>query len=140
MFDMNSSLAEIAVGDRPRRDRDNEAGEQDRAARRAKGLCRDCNRKSKAVLCTRCRRRIEANTERYVGQPRKGPPGKGVELGMDAGMAIREASDARAMLVEAYEMPRSMVRTEAIKQAKAKFALAARFLDHIVDKLGGGEG
>ncbi len=143
MFDQSSSLAEVAVSDRPARDRANEANEIERKQRYDAGLCRDCPRKRRptGTLCGHCRNRIERNTVRDANkQPRKGPPGRAVELGMDASMAIREATEARAMLVEAYAMPRSAQRIEAIKQAKAKFALASRFLDHIVDKLGGGEG
>lgn len=141
MFQASSSLAEISVGtDRPRRDRAGEASEQERAQRRADGLCRDCPRKAQSVLCTRCRRRIEANTERYVGQPRKGPPGKFVEIDKDLALAVRDIADAKAAIAELGALPRSAQRTEALKQARAKLALGARFVDHVVDKLGGGEG
>lgn len=67
-------LAESGVTDRPRRNRTQEASEQERQARRAQGLCRDCDRRTKnnTLWCTWCRKRVELATDRYVGRPRKG--------------------------------------------------------------------
>jgi len=56
------------------RKRESEATERTRAERRAKGLCELCGEPAMGNRCRACYRRIEANTTRYVGQPRKGPP------------------------------------------------------------------
>lgn len=71
-----SALAELAVSDRPRRDRANEAAEQRRRERQARGRCIDCGERPFTLLpsgrrrfkrtqrCDECRARVEANTAR----------------------------------------------------------------------------
>jgi hypothetical protein len=140
MFDMHSSLAEISVGDRPRRDRANEAAEVRRKELRELGLCIDCEEPSRAQRCPTCLARVEGNTVRDANKRgRRGRLTKSDDFGLDLGLSVRELSEARAMLVEAYNLPRSAQRTEAIKQAKAKLLLGIGFANHVIERIGGGD-
>ena len=72
-------------------------------------------------------------------QARRGRLTKGGDDGLDLGLAVREISEGRAMLIEAYKMPRCPQRVEAIKQALAKVQLGAGFANHVVERRSGGK-
>lgn len=140
MFEMNSSLAEISVGDRPRRDRANEDAERRRKELRELNLCIDCEEPSRTQRCEACRARVEGNTVRDANKrSRKGRLTKSDDVALDLGLGLRDYAEGSSMLVEALKLPRGPQRTEAIKQAKAKLMLAVGFANHVVEKLGGGE-
>lgn len=111
------------------RDRATEPSELERAQRRAAGLCRDCDRRSKTTLCPRCRRRIEKATERYTGQGRKGPPRKITVDIVDINYALEAMSKAaRGWLAvsESDEQNPRRVR-EMLIEHRAQLDLSVRF-------------
>lgn len=125
-------------GRRAVRDRANEPLEVRRRQLREDGLCITCEQPSPTQRCAECRGVIEANTERDRGRAVKGPPTKIFEDGFDLGQAVRELTDGRCALLEAYAMPDGLARREAIKVALAKVALGARFANHVVERRSGG--
>lgn len=121
-----------------RRNRVAESSEQTRAERRRLGLCRDCPRKSKTVLCAICNARIEAATDRYVGQSRRGRMARWQEdLGelVRAMDAITNAHKAIAAIGERTDLT-ARERQHMLVEPLAQVNLGRRFLIEVLRRNG----
>ena len=136
---MQIATGDLVSGDRPRRDRAQEAAEIRRRELQDLGLCIDCEEPSRTQRCTKCSREKEANTVRDLGKRAcRGRLTKSDDTRLDAKLELREQADGFAMLEEAQRLRRSRERDEAIRQARAKITLGIAFANHIIEKLGGG--
>lgn len=115
------------------RDRTGEATELERADRRKRGLCRDCPRRSKTVLCSRCNAAIESAATRYRGQQRPGRMSRITEDLKDLTCAIDAITVAhRALLIVGEMTLSSRDRREALAEPLAQVNLARRFCAEVL--------
>lgn len=120
-----------------RRDRAHEPSELARAAARRAGRCITvgCGNPAAGQRCDACRRRIEANTDRYRGKGTQGPPTQVASEAVDLRLAAAALADAAAAFGEAARAgmtPREAVRQLAEPLAKA--VLADKLLRAVIRK------
>lgn len=120
------------------RDRTNEATELARADRRRRGLCRDCPRRSKTVLCKRCNAAVEAATTRFRGQGQPGRITRVREDLKDLTCAIEAITVAYKAMLLVDEQPTMAPRDRkaALAEPLAQVNLGRRFLEEILERNG----
>jgi hypothetical protein len=126
----------MSAGGNSRRNRANEATEQLRAERRAKGLCELCGEPAMGNRCRKCYRRIEARTQRYVGQPRKGRMPRICEDLIDlgyAGEALGKAIRGFQAVADVDEQ-NARRRREMLIEHVSQARLAYRFLGEVLER------
>jgi hypothetical protein len=116
------------------RNRSAESTERRRADLRARELCIDCEKPSKTQRCQDCYRKVEANTKRYVGQPRKGPPERiKIDL-IDLHYAADALSKGLRGFIEVQDLNETNARRrrELLIEPRAQVNLAFRFLREVL--------
>src|SRR5678816_359219 len=118
------------------RDRSNEAVERERAERQSRGECIDCGKRSTAQRCRRCYLRVETNTERYVGQPRKGRMPKIGEDLADLNYAVEALGKALRGFQRVAELdePNPRRRRELLLEYRSQLDLARRFVLEVLER------
>jgi hypothetical protein len=119
------------------RNRSSEATERLRAERRGRGECELCSAPAHGkARCAECYARINGNTKRYVGQPRKGPPER-IKIDL---VDLHYAADALSkglrgfMAVQDAAEPNPRRRRELLIEPRAQIDLARRFLQEVLDR------